>query len=162
MAKEKKKSDKNRSDKKKIKPSGRIAVIVSRFNPEVTNGLLNGALTTLVESGMNEKDIKIIECPGAFEIPLIAKQLCRSGKYCGVICLGAVIKGDTAHFEYISNAVTNGIASLTLEYNMPISFGVLTCYTDEQAVKRSSKDEHNKGIEAAKAVIEMIALLKTL
>lgn len=151
-----------KDNKKKKKASGRIAIIVSKFNPEVTGGLLKGALNTLTASGMNEKDIRVIDCPGAFEIPLIAKQLCRSGKYCGIICLGAVIKGDTAHFEYISNAVTNGIASLTLEYNTPISFGVLTCYNDEQAVKRSSNDEHNKGIEAAKAVTEMIALLKTL
>lgn len=164
MGKDKKKNKSKSEDKNSDgkKASGRIAIIVSKFNPEVTGGLLNGALATLKDGGMDEKNINIINCPGAFEIPLIAKQLCRSGKYCAIICLGAVIKGDTAHFEYISNAVTNGIASLTLEYNTPISFGVLTTYDDEQAVKRSSNDEHNKGIEAAKAAMEMIALLKTL
>ncbi len=149
-------------DKKKKSGSGRIAIVVSRFNIEITNGLLSGAMGALIESGIAEKDIKIVKCPGAFEIPLVAKQLCRSGKYCGIICLGAGIKGETAHFEYISGAVTRGIAQLNLEYNIPIAFGVLTCFTDEQAVKRSSNDAENKGAEAAKSTIEMIDILKSI
>lgn len=148
-------------DKKK-KASGRIAIIASRFNREVTDGLLSGAMAVLLESGMSEKDIKVIECPGAFEIPLVAKALCRDGKYCAIIALGAVIKGETAHFEYISEAVTKGIAELNLEYNTPISFGVLTCYTEQQALGRSADNGENKGSEAAKAALEMIELLKSI
>lgn len=154
MAKEKK------SQKKK--KSGRIAIVVSRFNSEVTGGLLNGAISVLKNAGYDEKDYRIIEVPGAFEIPLIAKQLCLSGKYCGIICLGAVIKGETAHFEYISYSVTKGIADVMLEFSTPISFGVITTYNDEQAEKRSRDDGDNKGAEAAKSTLEMIDLLKTL
>ena len=158
MAKEKKKI----TGKSAKKSSVKIAVVVSRFNEEVTEGLLQGALSVLHENKFDDKSIRIIHVPGAYEIPLTAKHLCMSGKYCGVICLGAVIKGETAHFEYISNAVSNGIMSLNLEYAMPVSFGVLTCYTDEQASKRSANDEHNKGREAASAVLEMIKILKEI
>ena len=156
------KSKKKISGKTTKKGSGKIAVIVSRFNEEVTEGLLKGAMSVLHENKYDGKNISVIHVPGAYEIPLTAKHLCMSGKYCGVICLGAVIKGETAHFEYISNAVSNGIMSLNLEYAMPVSFGVLTCYTDEQAVKRSSDDEHNKGREAASAVLDMIRILKEI
>lgn len=148
--------------KQKKKRSGNIAIVVSRFNEEVTNGLLKGAVKFLHENNFEDKNITIIYTPGAFEIPLTAKELCISGKYCGVICLGAVIKGETAHFEYISNAVSKGIMSLNLEFNLPVSFGVLTCYTDEQAIKRSGDDEYNKGKEAASAVLDMIRLLKEI
>ena len=148
--------------KSKKKRSGNIAIVVSRFNPEVTTGLLKGAMETLMANGFKEENITILHVPGAFEIPLAAKQLCHSGKYCGVICLGAVIKGDTAHFEYISESVAHGLMKLNLEMDIPVSFGVLTCYNDEQSVKRSADDEHNKGREAASAVIEMIALLKEI
>ncbi len=158
MAKEKKNKSLKKNSGKKV--SGRIAIIVSRFNEEVTGGLLSGAISVLQENNIDDKNITTVYVPGAFEIPLTAKHLCMSGKYCGIICLGAVIKGETAHFEYISSAVSNGIMSLNLEYNMPVSFGVLTCYTDEQAASRSAKDEHNKGREAAAAVLEMIKLLK--
>ncbi len=136
----------------------KIAIVVSSFNQEVTGGLLNGALKELQQNGIGEKSVKVIHTPGAFEIPLIAKKLCRSKKYDAVVCLGAVIKGETAHFEYISYAVTRGIMQLNLDYDIPVIFGVLTCYTDEQAVKRSSDDENNKGAEAAKAALEMIRM----
>lgn len=148
--------------KSKKKRSGNIAIVVSRFNPEVTTGLQKGAMETLMANGFKEENITILNVPGAFEIPLAAKQLCRSGKYCGVICLGAVIKGDTAHFEYISESVAFGLMKLNLEMDIPVSFGVLTCYNDEQAEKRSADDEHNKGREAASAVLEMISLLKDI
>jgi len=160
MAKVKKNKAAKKNSAKKV--SGRIAIIVSRFNEEVTGGLLSGAISVLHENKFDDKSITIVYVPGAFEIPLTAKHLCMSGKYCGIICLGAVIKGETAHFEYISSAVSNGIMSLNLEYNMPVSFGVLTCYTDEQAATRSAKDEHNKGREAAHAVLDMIKLLKEI
>jgi len=153
---------KKKTSKKQTKKSGKIAIVVSRFNEEVTGGLLNGAKAYLAECGYDEKDLTVIHCPGAFEIPLAAKHLCESGKYCGIVCLGAVIKGETAHFEYISYAVTKGILQLNMQFGIPVSFGVLTCYTDEQAVKRSSGDAENKGRESAAAVIEMIKLLKEI
>lgn len=160
MAKDKKNKTRNKITTKK--QTGRIAVIVSTFNKEVTDGLLSGAMTVLRENSIDDKNITTVFVPGAYEIPLTASHLCKSGKYCGIICLGAVIKGETAHFEYISNAVSNGIMSLNLEYNMPVSFGVLTCYTGEQAAKRSADDQHNKGREAAQAVLDMIKLLKEI
>lgn len=165
MAKVKKKSSKKATKKSgKIagRISGKIAIVVSRFNEEVTGGLLRGAMAYLAECGYDEKDLTVIHCPGAFEIPLTAKHLCESGKYCGIVCLGAVIKGETAHFEYISYAVTKGILHLNMQFGIPVSFGVLTCYSDEQAVKRSSGDAENKGRESAAAVVEMIRLLKEI
>ncbi len=153
-------------DTKKLKSnkkgSGRIAIIVSRFNEEVTGGLLKGSLSVLKENNYTETSYDIFYVPGAFEIPLTAKQLLINGKYCGIICLGAVIKGDTAHFEYISDAVSKALMSLNMEFNTPVSFGILTCYNDEQAEKRSADNEHNKGREAAQAVLDMIKLLKDI
>lgn len=148
--------------KGKKKRSGRLAIAVSRFNEEVTSGLLSGALKELVKNGFDENDVTVVKCPGAFEIPLTAKALCKSGKYCAVICLGAVIKGETAHFEYISYAVTQGIMQLNLEYGIPVTFGVLTSYSDEQALARSADGDGNKGAEAAAAAIEMVGLLKNI
>lgn len=148
--------------KTKKNKSSRIAVIISRYNDEITGGLLNGALEILTENNISNKNIDVVSCPGAFEIPLTAKNLIRTKKYDAVICLGAVIKGQTAHFEYISYAVTQGILQLNLESNIPVTFGVLTCYNDEQAIKRSSADGKNKGREAALAALEMIQLLKEI
>lgn len=139
-----------------------VAVVVSKFNKNVSQGLLEGALKTLAENGISEKNINVVMCPGAFEIPLTAKKLCKSQKYGAVVCLGAVIKGETAHFEYISYAVTKGILELNLEYGIPVTFGVLTSYSEEQAVERSKKSENNKGAEAALAALEMIELLKSV
>lgn len=141
---------------KKSKPRKRIAIVASKFNSEVTEGLLEGALVELKTAGVQEKDIAIFRTPGAFEIPLTAKKLCASKKYSAVICLGAVIKGETAHFEYISYAVTKGILQVSLESGIPVTFGVLTAYTDEQAMERSKPGERNKGAEAARAALEMI------
>jgi len=140
----------------------KVAVVVSKFNENVTQGLLEGALKVLAENKIAEKNIKVVMCPGAFEIPLTAKTLCKSKKYNAVICLGAVIKGETAHFEYISYAVTKGIMELNLEYGIPVSFGVLTSYSEEQALERSKDGDGNKGAEAAKAALEMIELLRTI
>jgi 6,7-dimethyl-8-ribityllumazine synthase len=140
----------------------RIAIIVSQFNREISEGLLAGALKALSRNGISRKKIDIFRCPGSFEIPLTAKKICKLGKYDAVICLGAVIKGETAHFEYISKAVTDGIARLNLKFGIPIAFGVLTCYTEEQAIARSSNNSANKGAEAALAALGMMKLLEKI
>ena len=140
----------------------RFAIVVSKFNPEVTNGLLEGAKEFLREKKVKLSTSDIFYSPGAFELPLIAKKLAKKKQYSGVICLGCVIKGDTMHFEYISLAATMGILQAGLETQKPISFGVLTTLTDEQAVLRSRKDSHNKGIEAAAACWESASLLKKI
>jgi 6,7-dimethyl-8-ribityllumazine synthase len=138
--------------------TGNLAIVCSKFNKEVTEGLLKGALVELSKLGYGEGKVKVFRCPGAFEIPLTAKKVCKSRKYDAVICLGAVIKGETAHFEYISNIVSTGIFQLGMKYEIPVTFGVLTTYTDEQAIARSSDNKNNKGREAARAAVEMINL----
>jgi 6,7-dimethyl-8-ribityllumazine synthase len=140
----------------------RFAIVVSRFNPEVTRGLLDGAKKYLAEKKVKIAESDIFAAPGAFELPLIAKKLAKKKKYNGVICLGCVIKGDTMHFEFISLAATMGILQAGLDTEKPISFGVLTTLTDEQATHRSRNDAHNKGIEAAAACWETARLLKGL
>ncbi len=147
------------SKQKKIKPL-KIAIVVSKFSKEISEGLLKGALTVLTKNKIEDKNIDILYCPGAFEITLTAKKLGETKKYAAVICLGAVIKGETAHFEFISYSVIQGILQLNLEYGIPVTFGVLTCYTHEQAVNRSSDNPDNKGAEAANAALEMIGMLK--
>jgi 6,7-dimethyl-8-ribityllumazine synthase len=137
----------------------RLAIVVSRFNEEVTGGLLKGSKEFLTEKGLSVADEDVFYAPGAFEIPLIAQTLARTGRYSGVICLGCVIKGDTAHFEFISLGATIGIMQASLETCVPISFGILTTYTDEQAAVRSRGDSHNKGREAAAACLESAQLL---
>jgi 6,7-dimethyl-8-ribityllumazine synthase len=132
----------------------RFALIVSRFNQEVTSGLRLGALAQLAESGIEVAAADIFEAPGALEIPLIAQKLARSGRYAGVICLGCVIKGETAHFEFISLGATVGLMEAMLKTEVPISFGILTTYNDDQAARRSANDAHNKGREAAAACLE--------
>ena len=145
--------------KSTISNKAKLAIIVSQFNEEVTSGLLHGAKLELTERGAASDAIEIYSAPGAFEIPLIAKKLAETGRYHGVICLGCVIKGDTAHFEYISEATSAGLMTATLETGIPITFGILTTYTDEQAEIRSRDDDHNKGREAAGACVESLATL---
>ncbi len=140
----------------------RFAIAVSRFNEDVTAGLLRGAKAQLIETGIAESDIDVFHAAGAFEIPLIAQRLARSARYAGVICLGAIIEGDTAHFEFISLGATVGVMQAMLQTDTPISFGILTTYTDEQAIARSSDDPHNKGREAAAACIDTARLLQTI
>ncbi len=137
----------------------RLALVVSRFNEAVTGGLRAGAVEWLAEHEIAVRDDDVIAAPGAFELPLIAQALARSGRYHGVICLGCVIKGDTAHFEFISLGATTGMMQASLDTGVPIAFGVLTTYTDAQAVSRSRPDIHNKGREAAAACVETIAIL---
>lgn len=137
----------------------RIAIVVSRFNDEVTSDLLLGARAQLRESGIEVSDQAVFDAPGAFEIPLIAQALARSGRFDGIICLGCVIKGDTAHFEYISNAASMGLMTASLATGVPLAFGILTTYTEEQAILRSRDDAHNKGREAGAACLASLTTL---
>lgn len=140
----------------------RLAVVVSQFNEDITSGLEQGAYEYLAEEGVDADSIDRFSAPGAFEIPLIAQALAESGRYQGVICLGCVIKGDTAHFEFISLGAAWGIQSAMLSTKTPMSFGILTTYTDEQAEQRSQPDSHNKGREAAAAVVEALKTLRQI
>src|SRR5688572_20844289 len=123
----------------------RFAVVVSRFNDEVTSGLLDGARAALVEAGAREQDIAIVRVPGAFELPLAAQRVAETGDVEAVICLGCLIKGDTMHFEYIAAAASQGIMDVALASGVPVAFGLLTALTDEQAIERAAPGPHNKG-----------------
>jgi 6,7-dimethyl-8-ribityllumazine synthase len=140
----------------------KFAFVVSRFNEEITSGLLRGAQEYLKEQKVDFTEADLFPAPGAFETPLIAQQLAKTGKYDGIICLGCVIKGDTAHFEFISLGSTIGILQSMLAAEIPISFGILTTYTDEQALVRSQPDPHNKGREAAAACFETAQTLERI
>lgn len=137
----------------------KIGIVVSRFNSFIAERLLDGALDTLNRSGANEDDIEVARVPGAFEIPLAAQKMARSGRYDGVICLGAVIRGATSHYDLVAGEAAKGIAQVGLETGVPVIFGVLTTDTIEQAIERAGSKAGNKGSEAAAAVIEMINLL---
>jgi 6,7-dimethyl-8-ribityllumazine synthase len=139
-----------------------IGIVVSKFNEPVTSRLQAGAQEALQQLGAAAEQIKLVRVPGAFELPLAAKALAQSQQVDAVICLGAVIRGETAHFEYISEHASRGIGSVSLETGIPIIFGVLTTNTVEQALERSESFERNKGAEAARTAIEMISLLKQL
>jgi 6,7-dimethyl-8-ribityllumazine synthase len=139
-----------------------LAIVVSRFNEEITSGLLRGAKAYLAEQDIEVGPGDIIEAPGAFELPLIAQTLARRPDYDGVICLGCVIKGDTAHFEFISLGASTGIMMAALSTEKPITFGILTTYTDEQAEARSRDDGSNKGREAASACLETIRTIRRI
>ena len=140
----------------------RFGIIVSRFNDFVTERLLEGALDALRSHGGEEKDIDIVRVPGAFEIPLLALKMAASGRYNALVCLGAVIRGDTPHFEYIAQGVTRGIGSIILQHRIPITFGVLTTNNVEQALERAGTQRENKGFEAALAAIEMVSLSREI
>jgi 6,7-dimethyl-8-ribityllumazine synthase len=142
--------------------SPRLAIFVSRFNEEVTTGLLRGAKSYLSEHGITVAEEDIVWVPGAFELPLAAQIMARQKRHGGVICLGCVVKGETAHFEFISLGVSLGIMQASLATETPISFGVLTTYNDEQAEARSKDDASNKGREAAAACLEMVQMLEHL
>lgn len=144
---------------KLISKGQKFGVIVGRFNEFIGGKLLTGALDGLKRHGVEEDDIEIAWVPGAFEMPLIAKRMASTKKYDAVICLGAVIRGATPHFDYVSNEVTKGIASVSLDTGVPIVFGVLTTDTIEQAIERAGTKAGNKGYEAAVTAIEMSNLL---
>ncbi len=140
----------------------KFAVVVSRFNELITNRLLEGARDALLRHGVDEKDIDVAWTPGCFEIPLIAKRLAQSGKYNSVICLGAVIRGGTPHFQYIASEVHRGIGKISLDTGLPIIQGIITADTLEQAVQRAGAKEGNKGFLAAVSAIEMANLLRVI
>ncbi len=140
----------------------RMAIVVARFNEAITEGLLAGAKAVMVEAGIQEEDVLVVHVPGAFEIPLVAQRLAETGRYAAIVCLGCVIKGDTMHFEYIAGAATDGIARAATVTGVPMTFGVLTTLTEQQAVARSVPGPENKGREAALAAVEMATLLRAL
>ncbi len=140
----------------------RFGIVVSKFNEFVTSRLLSAATTTLTTSGASEEAIDVVRVPGAFEIPLIARRLARSQRYDAVICLGAVIRGQTPHFEYVSAEASRGIAQVAWEADLPVIFGVLTTDTVDQALERAGGLERNRGAEAARAAIEMASLVRQL
>ncbi len=137
----------------------RVAVVAARYNPKVADGLLKGALLALQELGLAENEIEIYRVPGAFELPLLAQEIAKIGKADAVVCLGVVIRGDTSHFDYVCEGVTQGLMQAMLKAELPMAFGVLTTDNETQALARSAEDGHNKGREAALTAVEM-ALLK--
>lgn len=140
----------------------KIGIVVSRFNKDITEKLLEGALEGLRSHGGEEEKITIVRVPGAFEIPLVAEKLAASGQYDALVCLGAVIRGDTPHFEYVSDAVTRGLGVAMGKYQMPISFGVLTTDNRQQAMERCGYKDANKGYEAALTAVEMAHLVRQI
>ena len=140
----------------------RIGIVVSHFNPEVTEGLLRGARAALAAAGIADSDVTLVRVPGAFEIPLAALKLAESKRIDAVIALGCLIKGDTMHFEYIAAAAAQGIMQVSTSTGVPVAFGVLTTLTDAQALARAADDENNKGREAALAAVEMATLVRRM
>jgi 6,7-dimethyl-8-ribityllumazine synthase len=140
----------------------KFGVVVSRFNEFITSRLLEGARDGLARHGVKEDDIEVAWTPGSFEIPLIAKRMAESGKYSAVICLGAVVRGGTPHFEYIAAEVTKGIAQVGLQTDMPVIYGIITADTLEQAIERAGTKMGNAGFNAAVTAIEMANLTRSL
>ena len=140
----------------------KFGIVASRFNDFISGRLIEGAIDALVRAGADEKDIHIYKVPGAFELPLTAKKLAKSARFDAVICLGAVIRGATPHFEYISAEVSKGIASVGLEAEIPVVYGVLTTDTIEQAIERAGTKSGNKGADAAMSAIELVDLFKKI
>lgn len=136
-----------------------FAIVVSRFNELVSKEMLSGAVDTLLRHGVKDDEITIVWVPGAFEIPTIAQRLVQTKKYDAIICLGAVVRGDTPHFDYISAEVSKGIAQIGLQSGIPVAFGVLTVDTLEQALERAGSKAGNKGRQAAESAIEMVNLV---
>ena len=136
----------------------KFCIVVSRFNEFISSKLLAGALNELKRHGVNDTNIDVVWCPGAFEIPLIAKKCAKTGKYSAIITLGAVIKGSTSHFDYVCAEVSKGVAAVSLETETPVIFGVLTTDNIEQAIERAGTKAGNKGADAAKSAIEMANL----
>ena len=140
----------------------KVGIVAARFNEFITNKLLGGALDGLTRHDVREEDIEVAWVPGAFEIPLIAARMAKSGKYDAVICLGAVIRGSTDHYNYVCNEVSKGIASVSLETGVPVLFGVLTTDSIEQAIERAGTKAGNKGYDCALSAIEMVNLMKNI
>jgi 6,7-dimethyl-8-ribityllumazine synthase len=143
-------------------PPGQFAIVAARFNSLVVEPLIHGALDALRRHGVADTAVTLVRVPGSYEIPLVAGRLARSGHYAAVICLGAIIRGDTDHYDYVAGAAASGIAQAGLDAEVPVIFGVLTCNTLEQALDRAGGKAGNKGAEAAVCAIEMVNLLGKL
>ena len=140
----------------------KFGIIVSRFNDFITGRLLDGAVDALIRSGADDKDITLLKVPGAFEIPFAAQQMVKQGNYDAIICLGAVIRGATTHYDYVCAEVSKGIASVSLDADVPVTFGILTTETIEQAIERAGTKAGNKGFDVAMGAIEMANLCHDL
>jgi len=145
-----------------VEKGERFCIVISRFNEFIGSKLLSGAIDSLVRHGASEEDIDVVWTPGAFEIPLMCQKAAVSGNYSGIITLGAVIKGSTPHFDYVSAELSKGIAQVSMQTNIPVIFGVLTTDNIEQAIERAGTKAGNKGSQAAEAAIEMVNLCKVL
>jgi 6,7-dimethyl-8-ribityllumazine synthase len=143
-------------------PAGRFVLVAARFNSFIVEHLVGGALDGLVRHGVADDAVDLVRVPGSFEIPLIAQRLAASGKYVAVICLGAIIRGDTDHYDYVAGEAAKGVAQAALATGVPVIFGILTCDTLEQAINRAGAKAGNKGFEAAVTAIEMVNLLRLL
>jgi 6,7-dimethyl-8-ribityllumazine synthase len=143
-------------------PAGRFAVVAARFNDTIVNALVAGALDAFRRHGADDDAVDVIRVPGSFEIPVVARRLAESNKYAAVVCLGAVIKGDTDHYDHVAAAAANGVLQAGLATGVPVIFGVLTCDTWEQAVNRAGGKSGNKGAEAVATAIEMANLMRKL
>ena len=140
----------------------RLAIVASRWNDLIVSRLIGGAQDAVMRLGAREDDLTLVRVPGSFEIPLAAKKLAASGRYDAIICVGAVIRGETPHFDYVAAEVTKGMASVSMETGVPIAYGIITADTVEQAINRAGVKAGNKGFEAAMAAVEMANLLKEL
>ena len=140
----------------------KVAIVAARFNEFITSKLIGGAMDGLKRHGVQEEDVNLVWVPGAFEIPLVASKLAKSGKYDAVICLGAVIRGSTSHYDYVCAEVSNGIATVSLDSQIPVLFGVLTTDTIEQAIERAGTKAGNKGYDCALSAVEMVNLIREI
>lgn len=143
-------------------PAGRFVLVAARFNHFVVEQLVNGACDAFKRHGVSDDAVDIVWVPGSFEIPLVAQRLAGSRKYAAVVCLGAIIRGDTDHYDYVAGGAANGIAQAALSTGIPVIFGVLTCDTVEQAINRAGLKSGNKGFDAASSAIEMVNLMGQL
>ena len=152
----------NKLEGKLVAEGMKIGIVCARFNEFITSKLISGAMDGLVRHNVNEDNIHIAWVPGAFEIPLIASKMAKSGNYDAVICLGAVIRGATSHYDYVCNEVSKGIAAISLETGVPVMFGVVTTDNIEQAIERAGTKAGNKGYDCALGAIEMVNLLRSI
>ena len=152
----------NKFEGKLVSKDIKVGIVAARFNEFITNKLLGGAEDALLRHDVKPEDISVAWVPGAFEIPLIASKMAKSGKYDAVICLGAVIRGSTSHYDYVCNEVSKGVASVSLETGVPVMFGVLTTENIEQAIERAGTKAGNKGFDCAVGAIEMVNLIREI
>ncbi|MCK9466418.1 6,7-dimethyl-8-ribityllumazine synthase [Thiopseudomonas acetoxidans] len=145
-----------------VAPQGKFALVVGRFNSFVVESLVSGAIDALVRHGVQQSDITVIRAPGAFELPLVAQRVAQLDEFDAIVALGAVIRGGTPHFDYVAGECTKGLAQVSMQYDIPVAFGVLTVDSIEQAIERSGTKAGNKGAEAALSALEMVSLLQQL